>query len=158
MRQIAKEIISTPATRTTKPRAATTRCDHADMLQSLIAQQRSTDQTVARLTDELLTIRRERLPASSEILTELCAAIYGVKGRNPFSSGELFEWATTGVDERTARLAQAVRRATGPDPEVQPLARLLSRACGLCGPWHLTLYRARSNRGKLYRIEKKVTK
>lgn len=111
-------------------------------------------QIVTKLVAEVHALRQERLPVSSEIIQELCAAIYGACGRQPFTSAMILDWAIKDVDKNTEPLSRAIIHATGPKPDPNTLSRLLTRACGQCGPWRLTLYRARTNQGKLFQMEK----
>jgi hypothetical protein len=111
-------------------------------------------QAVAELTSEVRCLRRDRQPASSEILEELCAAIYAACGCQPFTSSTVLGWVIEEPDKNTERLLNAIINATGPDPDPNTLARLMTRSCGTCGPWRLMLHKARSNQGKLFRIEK----
>ena len=103
---------------------------------------------------EVRCLRQERQPASSAILEELCGAIYGTNGRQPFTSSTILEWVINKPDKNTEGLCNTIINATGPKPNPNRLSRLLTRACGTYGPWRLMLDKARSNDGKLFRIEK----
>jgi len=109
---------------------------------------------IAKLTVEVRCLQRERRPASSEIIGELCGTIYGVCGVRPFTAAEIFDWAMENVDENAARLSNAMIRFTGPDPEVRTVARLLTRARGTYGPWRLRIHKQRSNIGREFKVTK----
>ena len=120
----------------------------------------------ARITDELAGIRAQleqvltevralqqtRLPAPSEQLVELLAAIAGVFEARPFTAAQVLE-ASLDDDRDSVRLCQAIIAVIGHKPSVGRLTRVLSRSRGTFGSWRIMLQKPHSRDGRVFTIE-----
>ena len=88
----------------------------AEIFGALVREVANNTRTIAELVREVRCLRQERQPAASAILEELCCAIYGAYGRQPFTAAEILDVAIGDVDDNTERLSEAIIRATGTDP------------------------------------------
>ena len=120
----------------------------------------------ARITDELAGIRAQleqvltevralqqtRLPAPSEQLVELLAAIAGVFEARPFTAAQVLEASLDDVRD-SVRLCQAIIAVIGHKPSVGRLTRVLSRSRGTFGSWRIMLQKPHSRDGRVFTIE-----
>ena len=119
-------------------------------------------QIVEQLILDVQNLQRARLPATPAAIEALLKAIHGISGDETFSAKICLE-NCQGDEENSVRLAEAIQRVirkpinraldTPPSKSsVVSLARILTRSCGVFGPWQLMLHRAHTNAGSTFRI------
>lgn len=101
---------------------------------------------------EVRALQQTRLPAPSEQLVELCAAIAGVFEARPFTAARVLE-ASLDDDRDSVRLCQAIIAVIGHKPSVGRLTRVLSRSRGTFGSWRIMLQKPHSRDGRVFTIE-----
>ena len=104
-----------------------------------------------QLAVEIRILRRERLPASDEVLQSLLHAIHSVYGDTPVTASWLFE-AATEKDSDSVHLYQCLVQVAGQKPTVSRLSRLLRQSVGTFGEWRLTLTQEHSRAGNLFSV------